>query len=408
MALASDGNTLYVGNTGGESISIVDLDLGRVVDSVIFPPLPRNGTVNPVYPRSLAMGLFGLQFLMSNGTQWKVVGNTAIPRPADAITPASLAGCPACGMIASPGGEFIVTLNGSGQAYVYDGSQDLYVATRLLFPPSPPIQGYYGALGAAAGGSLLFANGLVTDRNLLVKSGAASPATAGQRNVAAVAPLGTAGFVRLTTPVRANITSTTRDDARTTLEMVDTVTGTETLVGAVAENPVVSVFGTTRFNTAPRQMVVNAAGTTAYAITLSGLSVIPLTAASNDTRPVIDSAQGVVNAIDPAAPIKPGSFITVSGRNLAGAATAESIPPPTVLGGSCVTFGNVAVPLLVTSGGQMQAQVPENLGTGTQIVEVRSLATGQASDPVTVVVQPTGATAGGPPVRDRTAAPQRR
>ena len=79
MAMSSDGNTLYVGNTGGESISIVDLNAQQVVDSVGFPPIPRNGTVPLIYPRSLAMGLFGLQFLMSNGSQWEVVGNTAIP-----------------------------------------------------------------------------------------------------------------------------------------------------------------------------------------------------------------------------------------------------------------------------------------------------------------------------------------
>ena len=46
MAMGGDGKTLYVGNTGGESISIVDLDLGRVVDSVVFPPVPRNGTAD--------------------------------------------------------------------------------------------------------------------------------------------------------------------------------------------------------------------------------------------------------------------------------------------------------------------------------------------------------------------------
>jgi uncharacterized protein (TIGR03437 family) len=59
-----------------------------------------------------------------------------------------------------------------------------------------------------------------------------------------------------------------------------------------------------------------------------------------------------------------------------------------VLGGSCVTFGDIAVPLLQTSNGQIQAQVPANLSAGTQVVEVRSLATAQASDPVTVTVKP--------------------
>ena len=57
MAMGSDGNTLYVGNTGGESISIIDLNLQRVVDSVVFPPVQRNSTAAPIYPRSLAMGI---------------------------------------------------------------------------------------------------------------------------------------------------------------------------------------------------------------------------------------------------------------------------------------------------------------------------------------------------------------
>ena len=78
------------------------------------------------------------------------------------------------------------------------------------------------------------------------------------------------------------------------------------------------------------------------------------------------------------------------GKNLAGAATADTIPPPTVLGGSCVTFGDIAVPLLVTSNGQIQAQVPDTLPAGTHVVEVRSLATAQDSDPVTVTVKPGG------------------
>jgi uncharacterized protein (TIGR03437 family) len=53
-----------------------------------------------------------------------------------------------------------------------------------------------------------------------------------------------------------------------------------------------------------------------------------------------------------------------------------------------VTFGDIAVPLLVTSAGQIQAQVPDTLQAGTQVVEVRSLSTAQDSDPVVVTVKP--------------------
>jgi uncharacterized protein (TIGR03437 family) len=45
-------------------------------------------------------------------------------------------------------------------------------------------------------------------------------------------------------------------------------------------------------------------------------------------------------------------------------------------------------PLLVSSSGQIQAQVPDTLPAGTQVVEVRSLSTAQASDPVVVTVRP--------------------
>jgi DNA-binding beta-propeller fold protein YncE len=410
LAMGGDGKTLYVGNTGGESISIIDLDLGREVDSVVFPPVQRNGTANPIYPRSLAMGYFGLQFVMSNGSLWKVVGNQALPRPADpnGIIPVTLTGCPNCGMLATPGNDFVLTFSGNGTAYVYDSTADAYVTSRLLIPA--PIQGYYDVLGAGPVGAYYLVNGLIVNPSLTVIGGSATPGATtisggggpgqppvvsvintGNRNVAALAPLDSKRFLRLTTPVRQNITTVTRDDARTTLELVNLDTGEDTLAGVVPENPVVNVFGTTRFNTNPRMMVVDSAGTTAYMITLSGLSVVSLAPTGNDTRPVIASGAGaIVNSSDGTTNFAPGSFITINGTNLAGNATADTIPPPTVLGGSCVTFGDIAVPLLVTSSGQIQAQVPDTLQAGTQVVEVRSLATAQSSDPVTITVRSSG------------------
>jgi uncharacterized protein (TIGR03437 family) len=135
---------------------------------------------------------------------------------------------------------------------------------------------------------------------------------------------------------------------------------------------------------------VDSAGTTAYAITISGLSVISLAQAGANTQPVITGASGVVNASSAGAVITPGSFVTITGKNLASTAVASTLPPPTVLGGSCVTFGDIALPLLTTSSGQIQAQVPVTMLPGTQLVEVRSLATAQDSAPVTVTVKASG------------------
>jgi YVTN family beta-propeller protein len=394
MAMSSDGNTMYVANTGGEAISIVDLNLRQVVGSVAFPPIPRNGTINPTYVRSMALGLSGLQFVMSTGGMWQVIGNTAVPRPATSVIPTTVAASATspASMLATPGMEYVLTLSGNGNAYLYDASADTYVTNRLLFST---LQGYYGVIGALPGGNFFTANGLILNPSLNTLGGSALLTTQGPitptRNVFAVAPLSGTTYLRLTTSVRSSITATTTDDPRAILELVDVGAGTDSLVAVAPEQPQISVFGTTRFSTNPRQMVVNSAGTVAYAITISGLSVISLAPTGANTQPTINpGASGIVNSADGSANITPGSFITVSGQNLASKATASTAPPPTVLGGSCVTFGDIAVPLLATSAGQIQAQVPDTLVPGTQIVQVRSLAAAQDSTPVTITVRPAG------------------
>lgn len=411
MAMSTDGSTLYVGNTGGESIGIVDLNLQQVVGNIVFPPIPRNGTTTVIYPRSLAMGLFGLEFVMSNGTQWEVVSNTALPRPASTVIPTTLATSngPSYGMIATPANDYILTMSGNGNAYAYNATADQYVASRLLFST---IQGYYGVLAALPGGNYFVADTLILNQSLGTVGGATTPSATGpitpSRNVAAAAPVDANSFLRYTTSIRTNITSAVTGEARATLELVNIPNGSDTEVGVVPENPAFSVFGTTRFNANPRMMVVNSAGTTAYMITLSGLSVVPLTPASSSTQPAINSgSNAIVNSSDGTTNIQPGSFITISGQNLASTAQASTVPPPTVLGGSCVTFGDISVPLLQTSSGAIQAQVPDTLLPGTQVVEVRSLAMAQDSAPVTVTVKAgTGTSAPGsalpaPTVRKR-------
>jgi hypothetical protein len=136
-----------------------------------------------------------------------------------------------------------------------------------------------------------------------------------------------------------------------------------------------------------RQLAADSKGN-AYAITLSGLSVVSTTPASTSTRPAIATgARGIVNSSDGTPNLKPGSFVTITGTNLAAPASANTIPPPIVLGGSCVTFNDTALPLLQTAPGQILAQIPTDIQTGTSVVEVRSLGTAQDSDPVTVTVQ---------------------
>ena len=101
------------------------------------------------------------------------------------------------------------------------------------------------------------------------QGGTSITVSAGSRNVAMASPIDENRFVRLTTPVRQNTTTTTRDDVRPTFELVDIRSGADNVVAVAPENPVQSVFGTTRVNVPARQMAVDSRGT-AYTITLSG------------------------------------------------------------------------------------------------------------------------------------------
>ena len=75
------------------------------------------------------------------------------------------------------------------------------------------------------------------------------------------------------------------------------------------------------------------------------------------------------------------------GRNLASAANAAGAANlPTVLGGACVTLNNVPMPLLATSPGQINAQIPPTLAAGRYPLVVRSTASQAASATANVTV----------------------
>jgi DNA-binding beta-propeller fold protein YncE len=393
MAMSTDNSTLYVGNTGGELISIVDLTQNPPVQTgyINFPAIPRQaGGTNAalINPRSLAYGLFGLEFIMSNGGQWKLISNnTATVRPADSVTStttgSSLFTAPTT-MVASSDASTILTLSGNGNAYLYNALTDSYAASANLFATQT---GYYGPIAAQSNASYLLAGGEVMNSSLTVIEGSPN-ASATQRNVAALAAFDANDYLSYTTSFRTSITATSSDEQRPTLLFNNIQSGTTNLVGVVAEQPRYTFFGTTRTNMPARTMAVDPEGT-AYIITLSGLTVVPLNLNGTPT-PQIAATKGVVNATDGTTTFKPGSFVTVSGSGLADTATPMILPAPTVLGGSCVTFNDVSLPLLKTAGNQILAQIPASVVTGSNVVVVRSLANGTYSNSVVVTVSAAG------------------
>lgn len=77
--------------------------------------------------------------------------------------------------------------------------------------------------------------------------------------------------------------------------------------------------------------------------------------------------------------------MTIFGKNLASDGTGKS-PLPTILGNACVTVNNVPIPLLYTSSGQINAQVPTTLAAGRYPLVVRNLSTNSTSVSMTLTV----------------------
>src|SRR5580700_3347239 len=182
MALGLDGNTLYVAETGGETIDMVDLNAQSVTGRITLPTIPRIANAAVTTVNNMAVGLTALQFMMSNGNLWEVIGGQAVPRTGTFVTgvaattgaQTAIAG-PAQyhSMVGSADGSTILLVGGTGETYLYNGLTDTYTASNQVF--TAPITGYYGPAGAAANGAFLLANGLVMNQSLTAIGGASAP-----------------------------------------------------------------------------------------------------------------------------------------------------------------------------------------------------------------------------------------
>jgi Uncharacterized conserved protein len=279
LAMTPDGNTLYVANTGGESISIIDLDKAQVVGRVKFPPLPFNLNTPLVTPSVIAAGLRGPQLIMNNGTIWKIVDNEAVPRNISPTIGTNTIPAPRT-MASTPNGEYIMLMAGNGFVYLYDALADEFIQGRQIF--NNPIQGFYGPVAAGPRGQYFVANGTVLNQSLTpiatagtvtvpggTRPGVTPPTTT--RPISAVAPASGTTFVRFAQPVRANANALASEAP--SVELVDVNTGNTMRSTPALEGPLSTAVGTARTNVDGRTMAVDAAGTTVYALTTSGLSI---------------------------------------------------------------------------------------------------------------------------------------
>jgi uncharacterized protein (TIGR03437 family) len=404
MALATDGSTLYVANSGGENISIVDLDKGQTVGRVSFPPVPLNAATAIVTPSVIASSQHGPQIIMSDGSLWKISGNTAVPRTLNTAvfgTARTLAG-PVRTMVSTPGGEFVLALAGNGTAYLYDAQADDFVLSKAVV--TPPIQGFYGPVAAGPRGSYYLVNGLVLNQSLTLINtvptlGTVGPitgpvfgfparpgttATPTSRPVAAVSAVTGNMFARFSTPTRSSANQALTDAG--TIELVEPTSGRTMAVVNALETPLAAATGTQRVNINGRTMVVDPTGSTIYAVTATGLSIIPIPSRDSlENRPNVNP-NGAVSTASYLPVTAPGGLISVFGKGLASTGAASGGPLPTTLGNTCVTLNNQALPLVMTSDSQVNAQVPPSLAAGRFPLVVRAIDRQMASVPTTVTV----------------------
>jgi uncharacterized protein (TIGR03437 family) len=163
-----------------------------------------------------------------------------------------------------------------------------------------------------------------------------------------------------------------------TVQLMNPVSGATTLQVNALEGPLTQAVPGARLIVGGRTMAIDTAGTTVYAITTSGLSIIPLIPVAATDRPQ-PFARGVVNLGSYQTAVAPNSLVSIFGTNLGASEVASSPILPTVLGGICVTLNNTAIPLFMTSPGQINAQIPPNLVPGSYPLVIRSLTKQAAS-----------------------------
>jgi uncharacterized protein (TIGR03437 family) len=410
MAFGTDGNTLYVANTGGESISIIDLTLGKITGSVVFPPVPLNASTSIITPQAMASGLRGPLVIMSDGSLWKIDGNQAIPRSLNQVVFGSGTKTIAAGngtaafrtMASTPDGQYIIVFTGSGNAYIYDASADDFTIGKQVFST---MTGYLGPVTAGPRGQYYVVNGVLLNSSLTPignipssSSSANTGTTTGlpgiggitisstitSRPTSAATYVGANSYAVFTTPVLANTRSTPTDAGL--VEVIDVTSGNPTGIASALEGPASVVAGTSRVVIPGRTMALDSTGTNAYVLTVSGLSIIPLTPQPPSSRPNV-AQNGVVSLGSYQGAVAPGSLVGIFGSNLATQSTASTTPLPAILGGTCVTVNNVAIPLIATTSGQINAQIPPTLAAGKYPLVVHSITNQAASQfPVTVTV----------------------
>jgi uncharacterized protein (TIGR03437 family) len=381
MAMTTDGSYMIVGNDNSQIANVFDLEGLTSTAPIIFP--------FGHYPRTIGVASNAI-FATIRAAGGPPAGQTATPpslldhidfanRIAD--TPATLSAGPdraiyennlptADGVLAAtPGNGYLLLALTDGNVLEYDASAQTWVASRKdLSAPN-------GAYGAFSGNLFLVGPNLLDAALVPIgqpfdDSGAATAGTA---------LLNGAGL-RTTSSGAANPGLIQRID----LTNLNAYNGTAMAEAPATKNtmltPAVGQIGESILSFT-RGLAVSADQSKIFALTVSGLTMLPPNFDAVLAKPVISS---VVNSADGSTAIAVGGDININGVNLAPAAASAGAPPlPTSLGDVCAVLGDTPLPLFSVSSPLLVAQLPFSItSTSTLVIHTP----GGISDPFPVTV----------------------
>jgi uncharacterized protein (TIGR03437 family) len=286
----------------------------------------------------------------------------------------------------------------------YDGGTWLEAGTRnsLVSPESPTTISVEPVLGKLAAGvyrgtlALLFGDGSSQTVNILflavagsmrtAAAGGAAAACVSQQLFGAHRTLGSASSAAVGWPtlIEVRVVDNCGTPASDATVVASFSSGDPPLPLTSLRNG--TYVGTWRPSKAGAQVVIRVRGALPP-LTPVDLPSVQLNVASNASAPAVN-AGGIVNAASFAGGgvLAPGSIISVFGRQLAASTGgASAVPLPTTLGGATLSVGGRDVPLFFSSEGQINAQLPFELASGTRPQAMVKLATG-FTVPETIIV----------------------
>ena len=336
ISFTIDQKYLLVGHNDSQLIEMYDLDAMQRVVSVVMPgghfglSIAQSNALFAVLARDEGTG-FGVIESIDLTNHW------ATPLPTLGIWQNSLAGYLPGVLVPSPNGADILFADAAGQVALYSADRGTFTLGR---------QDFTSLSGAVAASSL---NTFVIGNNVF------NPSLVPQGTLDTTYGT-TAGFFFFNgSPGGYRLTATSASGIGV-IQNLPTLNANAVQPIPMTEAPLLP----TPSNNFTRTLAPMTSAGTVIALTASGFSVLSANYPAATVPPKIASVE---NAADFSTAVAPGGLISVFGSQMSATSIATSqIPLPTALGQSCLTVNGTPIPLLFVSAGQVNAQLPLNVG----------------------------------------------